>query len=119
MAAWKRSSVNRQKYDAEPIQLRHIHVEDRYVGLQLLDLRESCFPIIRLGHDFELGVAFDHLPEPLAQGRVVVGDHDINFIGHGRDPGGTVSAESCRSAYTCSRTYHANSLSDLGRQAVV
>ena len=68
---------------AEAVQFRHVHVEDGDGGFQLLNQRDGRRAVVGFGHDGELRVAFDHLPESSAHNRVVVGDHDADFIAHG------------------------------------
>ena len=54
----------------------------RCAGCNCSDLRERRFAVAGFGDDFELRVAFDDLPQPLPDDRVIVGDHDADFIGH-------------------------------------
>lgn len=68
----------------EAAQSGHVHVKDGNVRLELFDLGKGHLAVTGLSHDFEPGIAFDHLQQSPAQDRMVICNQDTYLIVHVR-----------------------------------
>ena len=71
---------------ADAVEHRHVQVEQDRVGLVLGDGGERLLAVGDGGDDLEIGDHIEHHLQPLADDRLVVGDHDPQAFGVCRDP---------------------------------
>ena len=73
----RRADLHRRAQPVVGVVGRHLHVDDRDVRLVRGDLAQQVGRIAGLGDDLEAGVA-EQPHDPLAQQRLVLGDHDAH-----------------------------------------
>jgi hypothetical protein len=68
--------------DGEAVHSRHVNIEHRDFGTELLNLFQRRLAVPGLGDNLQFAVGFDRLSQSLAHDGMVVGDHDPDFFFH-------------------------------------
>src|ERR1700716_3604938 len=88
--------------DLEPVHLRHLDIEENYIGPLFLDRREGLLAVAAFTYDLDLGVLLQHSANERASERLVIRDQGLDpaLVHRGKAFGSLVRKGSCIATVT-------------------